>query len=306
MEATIKDELDSLVTENNIILFMKGNRRMPRCGFSATVVEILDGLVDDYATFDVLSNPAIREGIKQFSDWPTLPQLYIGGEFQGGCDIVREMAGSGELHKVLGVEVEEVPAPSMTMTDAAAKALAEAGASDSNEGIRFTISADYRYGLSLGPKMFGDTEMELGGFTFYLDSASAKRGEGTVIDYVAGTMGAGFQISNPNEPAKVQEVPPAVVQGWIAAGETFEFIDVRPESEGQIASIAAADRLDEAQASRLEALPKDTKLVFHCHHGARSLKVAERFAGLGFTKVFNLAGGVDAWSLQVDSAVPRY
>jgi monothiol glutaredoxin len=306
MEASTKAEIDSLIGDNNVVLFMKGNRRMPQCGFSATVVGILDGLIDDYATVDILANPAIRSGIKEYSDWPTLPQLYIGGEFQGGCDIVREMASNGELHTALGVDVEIVAPPEMTLTDGAAAALIEAGAKDSGEGIRFTISPDFRYGLSLGPKMFGDTEMELSGFTFYLDSATAKRGAGTVIDYVTSTMGAGFQISNPAEPAKLQQVPPAAVQAWLAAGEELELIDVRPADERATASIEGTTLLDESETKRIEGLDKGTRLVFHCHHGRRSQQVAERFLGLGFTNVVNLAGGIDAWSAQVDSTVPRY
>ena len=306
METSTKAEIDSLIGDNNVVLFMKGNRRMPQCGFSATVVGILDGLVDDYKTVDILSNPAIRSGIKEYSDWPTLPQLYIGGEFQGGCDIIREMAGSGELHTALGVEVEIVAPPEMTLTDSAAAALVEAGAKDSGEGIRFTISPDFRYGLTLGPKMFGDTEMEINGFIFYLDSGTAKRGEGTVIDYVTSTMGAGFQIMNPAEPAKIQQVPPAAVQAWMAAGEAMEFIDIRPADERAVSSIDGTTLLDESEAKRLEGLDKGTRLVFHCHHGVRSQQVAERFLGLGFTNVVNLAGGIDAWSEQVDSAVPRY
>ena len=133
MEASTKTELDNLVNSNKIVLFMKGNRRMPRCGFSSTVVEILDGLVDDYATVDVLANPAIRSGIKEYSDWPTLPQLYIDGEFQGGCDIIREMAGNGDLHEALGVQVQVIEAPAMTITEPAVKALAEAGAADEEQ-----------------------------------------------------------------------------------------------------------------------------------------------------------------------------
>jgi len=86
---------------------MKGNRRQPQCGFSATVVGILDDLVPDYTTVDVLSNPAIRDGIKAYSSWPTIPQLYVGGEFVGGCDIVRELYGTGELHEKLGVPMPE-------------------------------------------------------------------------------------------------------------------------------------------------------------------------------------------------------
>ena len=80
---------------------MKGNRQMPQCGFSAQVVQILDSLVPDYDTVDVLSDPEVRQGIKEYSSWPTVPQLYVRGEFVGGCDIVTEMYQSGELHNAL-------------------------------------------------------------------------------------------------------------------------------------------------------------------------------------------------------------
>jgi monothiol glutaredoxin len=83
---------------------MKGNRRMPQCGFSATVVQILDHLIPEYTTVDVLQDPEVREGIKAYTQWPTIPQLYVKGEFVGGCDIVREMFQTGELQKTLGVE----------------------------------------------------------------------------------------------------------------------------------------------------------------------------------------------------------
>ena len=99
-----RGRIGSLIGSNRVILFMKGNRQMPQCGFSATVVQILDSLVPDYATYDVLSDPEVRQGIKEFSDWPTIPQLYVDGEFLGGCDIVREMYASGELQQKLGAE----------------------------------------------------------------------------------------------------------------------------------------------------------------------------------------------------------
>jgi len=94
--------IDALVKENRVLLFMKGERQFPQCGFSATVVQILDSLLPDYRTVDVLADPAIREGIKEYSSWPTIPQLYVDGEFQGGCDILREMYASGELQQKLG------------------------------------------------------------------------------------------------------------------------------------------------------------------------------------------------------------
>ena len=93
--------IDVLVKSHRVLLFMKGDRQFPQCGFSATVVGILDSLLPDYHTVDVLSDPGIRDGVKEYSSWPTIPQLYLDGEFQGGCDIVRELYESGELQQKL-------------------------------------------------------------------------------------------------------------------------------------------------------------------------------------------------------------
>ena len=89
------------IAGNDVVLYMKGSPEFPQCGFSATVATILFRLGVQFKGVDVLSDPAIRDGIKQFSDWPTIPQLYIKGEFIGGCDIVREMTESGELQSLL-------------------------------------------------------------------------------------------------------------------------------------------------------------------------------------------------------------
>jgi monothiol glutaredoxin len=96
-----RQRIEKIIGSDRVVLFMKGDRNVPQCGFSATVVQILDRLVPEYTTVDVLSDPRIREGIKEFSSWPTIPQLYVGGEFLGGCDIVREMFSSGELEQML-------------------------------------------------------------------------------------------------------------------------------------------------------------------------------------------------------------
>jgi len=85
------------ISENPVMLYMKGSPVFPQCGFSATVIQILSMLDVKFHSFDVLSDPEIRDGIKGFSDWPTIPQLYVQGEFVGGCDILREMYESGEL-----------------------------------------------------------------------------------------------------------------------------------------------------------------------------------------------------------------
>ncbi len=100
MEA--KEQIQQTITTNPVVLFMKGNPQTPQCGFSATAVQILKACgVNTFASVDVLADPDIRQGIKDFSNWPTVPQLYVNGEFIGGCDIMKEMYQAGELQKQL-------------------------------------------------------------------------------------------------------------------------------------------------------------------------------------------------------------
>tara|TARA_B100001059_G_scaffold131537_1_gene131641 strand:- start:153 stop:461 length:309 start_codon:yes stop_codon:yes gene_type:complete len=96
-----EDKISDLIEENNILLFMKGNPKFPQCGFSSLACQILDATGVSYETVDVLQDQDVREGIKMYSNWPTIPQLYINKEFIGGADIIREMYESGELTKVI-------------------------------------------------------------------------------------------------------------------------------------------------------------------------------------------------------------
>ncbi len=96
-DITIQDEIKNAVDSSDVLLFMKGNPQFPQCGFSSTVCQILQHLGVAFKSVDVLQNADVRNGIKEFSSWPTIPQLYVKGEFVGGCDIVREMYESGEL-----------------------------------------------------------------------------------------------------------------------------------------------------------------------------------------------------------------
>ena len=100
--ASIQDEIKQELAGTEVVLFMKGTPQMPMCGFSGQVVQILDYLGVPYKGVNVLANEEIREGVKAFSNWPTIPQLYVKGEFVGGCDIVREMFQTGELATFLG------------------------------------------------------------------------------------------------------------------------------------------------------------------------------------------------------------
>jgi monothiol glutaredoxin len=94
---TTEDQIKETVTKNDVVLFMKGTKMMPQCGFSSKVAGVLNYMGVEYADVNVLADDAIRQGIKDYSDWPTVPQLYVKGEFVGGCDIVTEMTLSGEL-----------------------------------------------------------------------------------------------------------------------------------------------------------------------------------------------------------------
>ncbi len=101
MTQTTKERIKEIIEGDNVVLFMKGVPKAPQCGFSAAVVQILTSLDIPFKSVDVLADPFVREGIKEFSNWPTLPQLYVQGEFLGGCDIVREMHQAGELKALL-------------------------------------------------------------------------------------------------------------------------------------------------------------------------------------------------------------
>jgi len=104
MKEEVREFISKAISDDLVVLFMKGTREMPMCGFSAKVVEILNGLNVPYQTYDILSNEDLRSGIKEYSSWPTIPQLYINGEFLGGCDICIEMSGNGELAQKLNIE----------------------------------------------------------------------------------------------------------------------------------------------------------------------------------------------------------
>jgi len=107
-DATITDRIKQDIADNSVVLFMKGTPVFPQCGFSSAVVQILTQLGVKFKGIDVLSDPSLRQGIKEYSNWPTIPQLYVKGEFVGGCDIIREMHDNGELKQLLagkGVEL---------------------------------------------------------------------------------------------------------------------------------------------------------------------------------------------------------
>lgn len=304
MNPEIRARIQSEVDSNPVVLFMKGTRTAPQCGFSATVVQILDSLLEDYKTVNVLADAEVRQGIKDFSDWPTIPQLYVKGEFVGGCDIVKEMMESGQLEETLGVQAAEVLPPKVTVTQSAAEAF-KGALQAADEFVHLEVDGRYNHALSVGPRGARDIAVDAGPITLLVSRGSAKRAEGAHIDFVDSPNGKAFKITNPNEPPKVRPLSVGQLKAKLDAG-AIELFDVRTPREREIAQLRGAVLLDRAAQDHIMKLPKETPLYFHCHHGGRSQQAAEFFLSQGFKEVYNVEGGIDAWSREVDSDVPRY
>ncbi|MDE0884273.1 MAG: Grx4 family monothiol glutaredoxin [Myxococcota bacterium] len=307
LEDPIREKLDQLVQSHSVLLFMKGNRQAPQCGFSARVISILDNYLDDYATVDVLSDGEVREGIKLYSSWPTIPQLYVNGEFIGGCDIITEMADGGELFGTFGVERTPSIVPEIHIGDDTAEALLQASAQNGgpDQYLHLSVSKDWQTSLSVAARSAMDVEVQSNGVTLMVDPFSTDRANGITIELVETAEGRGFKVDNPNAPT-LGEMSVQELKTLLESGDDFEFIDVRTPSEFETARIDGAVLFDETEYARLSALPKQTKIVFICHHGPRGVNAGQQFTDQGFTNLHNVTGGIDAWSLTVDPEIPRY
>jgi monothiol glutaredoxin len=304
LNEALKQRIDGYVASDRVVLFMKGTRRAPQCGFSAQVVQILDELLPEYQTHDVLASAELRDGVKEYSQWPTIPQLYIDGKFVGGCDIVRDLRASGELEKLLGAEAPPAVPPKVTASPEAIAAFKAAMTEGDTDVLHLQVSPQFQHDLFFGPLEPGALEVDLGGLLLYVPRSSVARAQGVHIGFIDGAS-AGFKIDNPNQPPSVVELSVQDAKQMLDRGE-LQLFDVRPESEGDIARIAAGKTLNEETVEHLKSLDKNTPIAFYCHHGMRSRGVAQSVLQEGFRKVYNLKGGIDAWSLTVDPSIPRY
>ncbi len=313
LDPALRQRIEHLLQNNRVVLFMKGSPDAPRCGFSAKASGILSSLVPEYASVDVLEDPEIREGIKLYGSWPTIPQLYVNGELVGGSDIIEEMLGSGELHEVLGLAAPDRTPPKLTVTPAAMDAIRNAMA-DTPAGVGLHMLVDAHFNAQFQLRPIGGREIvaEIDGLKIHFDPVSAPRANGIAIDWVEDVRGAGLVIRNPNVPARPEAGPPVKdirvheLHDRIITG-TIDVIDVRPAQARAIAVFPQPhDVFDESSRERLEALPRDVPIAFLCHHGNSSRGVAEHFRNLGFHDLYNVVGGIDAWAREIDPKVPLY
>ncbi len=306
-DESTRESIEALLNAHSVLLFMKGTRAQPQCGFSAATVKILDMFDREYETVDVLADAALREGIKTYGQWPTVPQLYVDGELIGGCDIVTELYESGEIYDVLGLEPPARTVPKITFSDNAAAAVHNAMDQQTDEiSLHVRIDAHWRTDVTLAPTKAGEIRADANGIVVLMDPGTAQRANGLFVDTVETLQGSGFTFENPNAPPAVKQMDVSTLNANIESGDTVYLFDVRGPDERAKAQIKAAAPLDAAAEQLIETLPRDTPIVFHCHGGGRSQVAAERYRLRGFVNVYNLAGGIDAWSQHVDASVPRY
>ncbi|MCC6521604.1 MAG: Grx4 family monothiol glutaredoxin [Polyangiaceae bacterium] len=309
-EPSLKTRIDELVRSARIVVFMKGTKSFPQCGFSQRAVAILKSVGQPFKDVNVLSDPGLRDGIKEYSSWPTIPQIFIDGKFVGGSDILAEMHETGELATLLGVTPPAGPTPpKIELSPSAARAFAAAMADAGGDVLRFETDEAWNYELYFGPKQPGDLVVETGGVRIHVPEACAALLDGVRVDHVDGPDGGGFKIQNPKEPSAgptVRELRPDELKAFLDSGKPIRVFDVRTAAERRIAHIAGSTLLDEEGTRALEALPRDTPIVLYCHHGVRSRQAANRLVADGFETVMNLTGGIDAWSVVVEPNMPRY
>ncbi len=307
MTPDTRTRIEQILSSHPVVLFMKGSPKAPQCGFSAKAVGILDGLVPGFVHVDVLADPEIREGIKEFGQWPTIPQLYVRGELLGGSDIISQMHDSGELHEALGLPAPDRTPPAIEISERAAEAIRGA-LQGADEGAVLHLSVDPRFNarFELRPASGQEIVATAAGIPIHLDLASAPRARGLRIDWAEDARGAGLAIHNPNAPPAVKSMSVQQLHDHIIAG-TIDVVDTRPAHARALAPFPHPHEvLDEDSRERLEQLPKDLPLAFLCHHGNSSRQAAEYFRSLGFHDLYNIEGGIDAWSTEIDPKVPRY
>lgn len=194
----------------------------------------------------------------------------------------------------------------LTVTDAAARVIRESSTDAEPTPLRITISAAFQYDLRFDAAADGDVQVVSNGITVLLDADSASRAAGLTLDYQTEGSDGGFAIDNPSAPAPIAQMSATDLKALRDAGESFLLVDVRTPGERAIARIEGSRLLDQALHDELMQLPRQTPIVFQCHHGMRSQAAAEYFQRAGFRQLYNLQGGIDAWSMQIDPSVPRY
>jgi monothiol glutaredoxin len=292
--------IDQVLSANKVVLFMKGTPQQPQCGFSATTVSTLEMLIPDFMSVNVLEHPSIRDGIKEFANWPTIPQLYIDAELIGGSDIVTDMLQSGELAAALGVDKPESDTPKIIIDDKGLEVMKKALDSQPGNALHLQINAGWSHTISLGPDKGSAVQATVGEIQIHMDPWSAARADGLKMTMEEDLTGTRFSFDNPNAPPPVNQMTVQTLKEKLDSDAKVILIDVRSDEERASASIDGSRHWNEEAMQLVESSPKDAELIFHCHAGGRSQALAESIRQRGYTNLHNVIGGMQAWAAAID------
>jgi len=298
MNQDVKKRIESLINSHKVFLFMKGTPQAPMCGFSGNTIKMLkDLLEDDFKSFNVLEDHDIREGIKVYSEWPTIPQLYINNEFIGGNDIISEMFNTGELHEILALNKPDRTPPNITISDDALMHIKEGMKEAGGHKLFLSIDDAFNTRFSLDTPKGYEIVAQAGDLDLYMDIGTAERAQNIEITWLEELQGSGLRIKNPNEPPAVIDLSAAELQDWLDTQDIDnpQVFDVRTADKIAMGTLPGGRRLDKEAINEIEKMAKDTPLVFVCQVGQSSMAAAEFFRKKGYSKVYNLTGGYDAW-----------
>lgn len=293
--------IDRLLNTNKVVLFMKGTPQQPQCGFSATTVSALDMLVPDFMSVNVLDHPAIREGIKEYANWPTIPQLYIDGDLIGGSDIVTDMLQSGDLAESLGVETPETKTPVISIDAKGVEVMKKALDDQPGMALHLQIDAGWSHKISLGTDKGSAVRAQVGDIEIHLDPWSAARANGLSLTMEEDLTGTRFSFDNPNAPPPVNQMTVQTLQQKLDGDAEVILIDVRTDEERAAGSIEGSRQWNEDSMEFIESLPRETEIIFHCATGGRSQALAESIRRRGYTNLHNVSGGMHAWMEEIEN-----
>jgi monothiol glutaredoxin len=303
LDNATRERIETLLKDHRVVLFMKGDRQQPMCGFSAAATNMLNELLPDYHTINVLEDPEIREGIKAYGEWPTIPQLYVEGELVGGADIIRQLYTSGELHELFGAAPDRTPPESPSPMQPPRRS---ARVPPMRRAWHCILrSAPITAPAFSWPRLAITTSSRTA--TGLKSISTRQRAARQRHRDRLGVYRAGRRPEPEISRRAGNQIPHRAELKARLAADNITLIDVRPaHGRAQARHLPQARVLEEEGYESLAALPKDTALAFICHHGISSRGMAERFAAHGFSDVHNVEGGMDAWATEIDSSVPRY